>query len=72
MNLSCIIAFPLRSKSMLGKGQIYLPREGFKKACSWAEGVVNERVLEQENQQKKIEQLILNLLFHPQLKQYVR
>lgn len=57
---------------MLGKGQIYLPREGFKKACSWAEGVVNDRVLEQENQQKKIEQLILNLLFHPQLKQYVR
>ena len=61
-----------RSKSMLGKGQIYLPKEGFKRAFSWAEGVVNERVLEPENQQKKIEQLILNLLFHPQLKQYVR
>ena len=29
-----------RAKSLLGKGQIYLPREGFKKAYSWAEGVV--------------------------------
>lgn len=57
---------------MLGKGQIYLPKEGFKRAFSWAEGVVNERVLEPENQQKKIEQLLLNLLFHPQLKHYVR
>ena len=61
-----------RSKSMLGKGQIYLPREGFKKAYSWAEGVVNERLMETDNQQKRLEQLMLNLLFHPQLKQYVR
>ena len=61
-----------RSKSMLGKGQIYLPREGFKRALSWAEGVVNERVLEPDNQHKKIEQLMLNLLFHPQLKQFIR
>ena len=50
---------------MLGKGQIYLPRDGFKRAYTWAESVVNERVLEPENQQKKIEQLMLNLLFHP-------
>ena len=57
---------------MLGKGQIYLPKEGFKRALSWAEGVVSERVLEAENQNKKIEQLILNLLFHPQLKSYIR
>ena len=57
---------------MLGKGQIYLPREGFKKAFSWAEGVVSERVMETDNQQRKIEQLLLNLLFHPQLKHYVR
>ena len=28
---------------MLGKGQIYLPREGFKKAYSWAEGVVTKQ-----------------------------
>ena len=28
---------------MLGKGQIYLPREGFKKAYSWAEGVVTDK-----------------------------
>ena len=26
-----------RAKSMLGKGQIYLPKEGFKRALSWAE-----------------------------------
>ena len=64
--------FPRRSKSMLGKGQIYLPKEGFKRALSWAEGVVSERVLETDNQNKKIEQLILNLLFHPQLKSYIR
>lgn len=57
---------------MLGKGQIYLPKEGFKRALSWAEGVVSERVLETDNQNKKIEQLILNLLFHPQLKSYIR
>ena len=57
---------------MLGKGQIYLPRDGFKRAHSWAEGVVSERVLEAESQQKKVEQLVLNLLFHPQLKQYIR
>ena len=57
---------------MLGKGQIYLPREGFKKAYSWAEGVVSERLMETDNQQKRLEQLVLNLLFHPQLKQYVR
>ena len=61
-----------RARSMLGKGQIYLPREGFKRAHSWAEGVVSERVLEAESQQKKVEQLVLNLLFHPQLKQYIR
>ena len=67
-----LIATNLRAKSMLGKGQIYLPRDGFKRAYTWAEGVVNERVLEAENQQKKIEQLMLNLLFHPQLKQYIR
>ena len=61
-----------RARSMLGKGQIYLPRDGFKRAHSWAEGVVSERVLEAESQQKKVEQLVLNLLFHPQLKQYIR
>ena len=61
-----------RAKSMLGKGQIYLPKEGFKRALSWAEGVVSERVLEAEHQHKKVEQLILNLLFHPQLKSYIR
>ena len=61
-----------RAKSMLGKGQIYLPKEGFKRALSWAEGVVSERVLEAEHQNKKVEQLILNLLFHPQLKSYIR
>ena len=31
------------AKSLLGKGQIYLPREGFKKAYSWAEGVVTKQ-----------------------------
>ena len=61
-----------RARSMLGKGQIYLPRDGFKRAHSWAEGVVSERVLEAESQQRKVEQLVLNLLFHPQLKQYIR
>ena len=35
-----------RAKSLLGKGQIYLPKEGFKKAYSWAEGVVTARQVE--------------------------
>ena len=35
-----------RAKSLLGKGQIYLPREGFKKAYSWAEGVVVAKEME--------------------------
>ena len=32
-----------RAKSLLGKGQVYLPKEGFKKAYTWAEDVIAAR-----------------------------